>query len=112
MALIATLVVVAWSVYPVFRLQYEHRRELESLESELGGLKERNEQLRDEVEGLKTPEGVEALARASLGLVRPGEQAYIVTGGSSSEASAAAPPSEASGDPLWQRALDSLFGLD
>jgi len=35
--LIATLVAAAWMVYPVFRLQYEHHRELDSLESERRG---------------------------------------------------------------------------
>jgi len=44
--------------------------------------------------------------------VKPGEQAYVVTGGvvaGSDEASATASEGEA---PLWQRALDTLFGLE
>lgn len=109
---IAAVVLAAWTVYPVFRLQYEHQRELDALESELSGLKERNEELRDEVEDLKTPEGVEQLARATLGLVRPGEDAYVVTGGAASETSATVITAEEVEGPLWQRALDSLFGLN
>jgi cell division protein FtsL len=112
--LIVTLVAAAWMVYPVFRLQYEHRRQADSLESELEGLKSRNDELRDEVDELKTPEGVEEVARDTLGLVKPGEQAYVVTGGvtgESLETSATASPGPGE-PPLWQRALDALFGLE
>lgn len=112
LAVIVALVLAAWWVYPTFRLQYEHQREVETLENELGDLKERNEQLRDEVDGLKTPEGVEQLARESLGLAKPGEQVYVVTGSVATETSATADASEGDGQPLWQRALDALFGLD
>lgn len=114
LVLIVTIVVAAWMVYPVFRLQYEHRRQVDSLESELEGLKSRNDELRDEVDELKTPEGVEEVARDTLGLVKPGEQAYVVTGGAAGdtlETSATASPGSAEA-PLWQRALDALFGLE
>jgi len=106
------VVLAAWTVYPVFRLQYEHRREVDSLESELDGLKSRNDELREQVDELKTPEGVEELARASLGLVKPGEQAYVVTGGAVEETTATVSASGETESPLWQRALDTLFGLD
>lgn len=112
LAAIVALVLAAWWVYPTFKLQYEHGREVETLEQELDQLKSRNEQLRDEVEGLKTPEGVERLARESLGLAKPGEQVYVVTGGVAAEATDTVGVGEADGQPLWQRALDALFGLD
>lgn len=111
---ILTLVAAAWMVYPVFRLQYEHQRQVDSLESELEGLKSRNDELRDEVDELKTPEGVEEIARDTLGLVKPGEQAYVVTGGvvgGAAETSATPAPGTVEA-PLWQRALDALFGFE
>ena len=112
--MITTIVLAAWTVYPVFRLQYEHQRQVDSLESELEGLKSRNDDLRVEVDQLKTPEGVEEVARDTLGLVKPGEQAYVVTGGVASEAveSTITSPAGTAETPLWQRALDALFGLD
>lgn len=111
--MIVSLVLAAWWVYPTFKLQYEHRREVDTLENELEDLKSRNNELRDEVEGLKTPEGVERLARESLGLAKPGEQVYVVTGSMSSETTASADATDGDGaSAFWQRALDTLFGLD
>ncbi len=98
-------------IYPVLRIQYQHERELQTLQGELDGLKSRNEELREQVEGLKTPEGVERLARESLGMVKPGEQAYVVTGGSVTGASESVLATGTAEAPLWQRALDSLFGF-
>ena len=93
-------------------MQYEHQREVRTLEQELGNLKERNGELREEVDELKTPEGVEQLARDTLGLVKPGEQAYVVTGGTIGETSATVEPDAEGEVPVWQGILDTLFGLD
>jgi cell division protein FtsL len=109
-AIVLTLLLAVWTVYPVLRLQYQQQREVRSLETELAELKTRNEDLREQVEQLKTPEGVERVARESLGLVKPGEQAYVVTGSGSVETSPAA-TSEATAEPLLQSVFDLLFGL-
>lgn len=106
-----SLVTAAWMVYPVLRMQYQHERELQTLQSELDGLKTRNEVLREQVEGLKTPAGVEQLARENLGMVKPGEQAYVVTGGTLGETSSSVLATGTVEAPLWQRALDALFGF-
>lgn len=106
-----TIVLAAWTVYPVLRIQYQHERELQTLQAELDGLKRRNETLREQVDRLKTPEGVEQAARESLGMVKPGEQAYVVTGGSTGETSETVLPDAEPEPPLWQQALDALFGL-
>src|SRR5574340_972803 len=91
---VATLVLAAWTIYPVLRLQYQHQREVQTLQAELSGLKTRNADLRQEVDELKTPGGVEQLARETLGLVKPGEQAYVVTGGVASETSGSVLPTK------------------
>lgn len=106
-----TIVVAAWMVYPVLRMQYQQERELQSLQAELDSLKTRNAALREQVDQLKTPEGVEQAARESLGMVKPGEQAYVVTGGAAEETSATVLADEEADPPLWQQALDALFGL-
>lgn len=109
--MLAAIVISAWYVYPVFKLQYQHQHEVRTLEAELDSLKERNGELREEVDELKTPEGVEELARETLGLVKPGEQAYVVTGGVGDESTATVDAAQGE-KPLWQGVLDTLFGLD
>ncbi len=105
-----TVVAAAWSIYPVLRLQYQHERERATVEAELTGLKERNVELREQIDLLKTPEGVEELARENLGLVKPGEQPYVVTGGTLG-ATEPQPSEDETAPPLWREALDSIFGL-
>jgi predicted RNase H-like nuclease (RuvC/YqgF family) len=99
-------------VYPVLRLQYQQEREVQSLEAELESVKSRNETLRSQVDELKTPEGIERLARDGLGLVKPGEQAYVVTGGSTGEATATVSAQRTVESSLWLEVLDTVFGFD
>lgn len=111
----AALVLGAWQFYPVLRLQYQEQRRVAKLERQLHSMRKRNERLRADVERLKTPEGVEALARESLGYVRPGENAYVVTEmGGSAEGTIPDVPEDDSrltGRPVWVAALDLLFGV-
>ncbi len=109
---LASIVVAAWMVYPVLRLQYQQQREVQSLEAELESVRSRNETLRSQVDELKTPEGIERLARDGLGLVKPGEQAYVVTGGSIGEATTTVLPQQTEEPPLLLQALDAIFGFD
>jgi hypothetical protein len=44
-------------------------------------------------------------------MVKPGEQAYVVTGGTLGETSATVLVDGEPEPPLWQQALDALFGL-
>jgi cell division protein FtsB len=114
--LIATLVLAAWTLYPVLRLQYQQQRNKASLEQELAGLKERNAGLRAQVDRLKTPEGVEEAARANLGLVKKGENVVVVTDGTETRAPApevgaqtrSIAPTETS---VWLEVLDVVFGV-
>ncbi|MBU4556054.1 MAG: septum formation initiator family protein [Actinobacteria bacterium] len=117
---IAILVVIAaWSFYPVARMQYCEQREKQRLEVELASLKERNSKLRAEVDRLKTPEGVEEVARENLGLVKEGENLYVVLDEQQPESTTTAAPDTAptaaaiAGDSSsWQRALDMIFGFE
>ena len=114
-AIVVTAVfAIAWSFYSPLKLHYVEAREQHRLEVQLAELKERNQTLRAEVERLKTPEGVEELARTSLGLVKDGENLYVVVDGV--EESATPEPVGDDGmsgeeTPLWQAALDLVFGV-
>ncbi len=105
-------------LYPLVRMDYAGQREVEHLEEQLVGLQERNAELSDEVEHLKTPEGVEEAARESLGYVKPGENAYVVLGpeASGTETGSKVPEAERylgeETSPWWQRILDRLFGVE
>jgi len=101
-------------LYPTARLQYLEAREKTRLEQELASLKERNQDLKAQVDRLKTPEGVEEMARSDLGMVKEGENLYVVTVGSEPTIPApvvdvASPPSD---EPLLVRLLDYVFGLE
>lgn len=110
---VAFLAVAIWAFYPVARLQYQEERERARLESELEGLKERNAELRAQVERLKTPEGVEEIARQDLGMVREGENVYVVMDAeeSSGTVTQEATPNQADGDGIVYEVLDIVFGL-
>ena len=112
MAIVAAIMLAAWTIYPVLRIQYQQQREVQSLEAELAGLKDRNVELRAQVDELKTPEGVERIARESLGMVKPGEQVYVVTGGDAAETSVTVPGSPDDTRSLLQRILDAVFGFE
>jgi cell division protein FtsL len=114
--LLGTLVLAAWTLYPVLRLQYQQQREKTTLEQELAGLKDRNENLRAQVDRLKTPEGVEEAARSTLGLVKEGEEVYVVSDGESTRAPAPEIGEQtrsitASETSVWTKVLDAVFGF-
>jgi len=103
-------------LYPVLRLQYQQERNKASLEQELAGLKERNEGLRAQVDRLKTPEGVEEIARQNLGYVKEGEQICVVTDGEETrapapDAGASTRSVAASETSVWLEVLDVVFGV-
>lgn len=117
LALVAILVAAAWFFYPVARLQYQALREKEVLAAELDYVQERNAAIREEVDQLNTPEGVEMIARENLGLVKEGENVYVVvdsaaaTEGAPTELSAASSAQQMPAG-LWRRVLDFIFGFD
>jgi hypothetical protein len=106
------VIFAAWTIYPVLRIHYIEQRTVQTLEAELTGLKDRNAALRTEVDELKTPEGVEALARETLGLVKPGEQSYVVTGAGIGETTQTPAGDRRDADSFWRQLLDAIFGLD
>jgi cell division protein FtsL len=105
--------VLGWALYSPLKIQYQETREQARLEAELASLQERNEGLSAQVERLKTPEGVEEVARESLGMVKPGENLYVVIDPAEEATTAVAGvPEEATvQDSLWNDLLDLVFGV-
>lgn len=113
---LSVFIAAVWTLYPVLRLQYQQQREVASLETELEGIKTRNIELAEQVDRLKTPEGVEEIARQDLGLVKDGEQVYVVTGRSDPDLDSQAVnertrSSDEEQTSLWMEVLDALFGV-
>jgi cell division protein FtsL len=106
------IAVAAWSLYPVARVQYQEERNRARLEAELEGLRERNADLRAQVDRLKTPEGVEEVARQDLGLVKEGENLYVVMDSETESATALTNPEPVLDDNAWLQVLDAVFGFD
>ncbi len=107
-------VLILWTYYPVLRVQWTEQRKKARLEAELEALKDRNTELRAEVDRLHTPAGVEEIARSTLGYVRAGEKAYVVTEATSTASAPATTSVPQTGPgpvPAWMRALDLLFGV-
>lgn len=65
-------------VYPV-RDYFEQRDRIRARETEFEALADANEQLFNEVQRLRTPEGVRSAARSQLGYVLPGEDRIALT---------------------------------
>jgi len=106
------LVVAAWSLYPAARVQYQEERNKARLEAELDGLKERNAELRAQVDRLKTPEGVEEIARQDLGLVKEGENLYVVMDSEAESVTVPVDSEPRSDNSTWMRVLDAVFGFE
>lgn len=70
-------VLIVFSITPAREL-YKQWQEVKGLEKELSSVRRQNEKLKEEVERLKTDAYIEQQARARLGLVKPGEQAYVI----------------------------------
>ncbi|MBS3955983.1 MAG: septum formation initiator family protein [Clostridiales bacterium] len=108
----AMLLVLVWSLYEPLKMRYTETREQHRLEAELADLQERNRDLREQVERLKTPEGVEEVARTSLGFVREGENLYVVIDADENTmtAEAGVEPAADANTPFWRDILDFVFG--
>lgn len=57
----------------------EYRAEIPVLQEEIGETRAYNAEQRQLISDLNTPEGIERVARERYGMVRPGEEVYIVT---------------------------------
>ncbi|MFQ5574513.1 MAG: septum formation initiator family protein [Terriglobia bacterium] len=70
--------VIAWSLYPL-KIHFEQRRQIDQIKEELSAVRHDNKLLVRDIRLLQTLDHVELLARENLGMVRPGEEAYVVS---------------------------------
>jgi len=101
-----------WSFSPA-RLWLKEQREIEILKRKLVTLRTKNRTLEEEIARLKTDAYIEQLARRELGLVKPGETAYIVIPSSEKKVSnkpETKPLNESvRGKPSWWQKVVSFF---
>ena len=111
--IVLVLALIGWVFYPPMKIQYQESREQMRLEAELESLKERNDALSAQVQRLQTPEGVEEVARESLGLVKPGENLYLLIDPDEETSTPlpASPDEEVVQESLWYGLLDLVFGV-
>jgi cell division protein FtsB len=62
----------------VVRQYFDQRADIDRLEARLEALQEQRESLQRRIEQLRDPEYLERLARECLGMVAPGEIAFVV----------------------------------
>jgi cell division protein FtsB len=67
----------AMAVEPTRRL-LEQRERIEGMARDLGRIKAANRSLEDRIVRLRDPDYIEQRAREQVGLIRPGETAYVV----------------------------------
>ncbi len=89
------------------RTLLQQRRDTRAATAELRDLRERNEALEERARRLRDPREIEQLAREQYGLVRPGEEPYVVL-------PAPPPPPERDADEdrnVVERVWDSVTGI-
>jgi cell division protein FtsB len=74
--LVVVTMLAVFSVVPV-RQYFEQRSQIARLERRAGELERANDGLRSDIRRLHDPEYLERVARACLGMVKPGEVAFV-----------------------------------
>ncbi|MDR3036930.1 MAG: septum formation initiator family protein [Coriobacteriales bacterium] len=110
------LVLAAVMLYPVAREYYVAQRENDRLSAEYQAVLERNEKIRQQIDDLQTPEGIEDRAREEWGWVKQGEQAVNITGLNITDSSTGLPTAVESGsikapEDWWTQTLDEFFAV-
>ena len=110
---VVAVVVTAVGIFP-FRQILEQHDAVDSAEERLDAVRAENRLLEEEIVALRTPQGVERLAREQFGLVRPGEVAYIVDISEGAATPPLAPPPMLirDGRPWWESVWDWMTGED
>lgn len=112
--LVIALAAVAADVFPIRQI-ISQGRELERSQTRLEEIREENRRLEQRIQDLQTPAGIEQIARADFGYVRPGDISYVVI--AEDGGAAAGRPGQAQGaDPesggFLQALWDYLTGRD
>lgn len=96
------LVVLFWSIYPL-KERLDQQREIKNLNAKLVRLKKENRVLKDDLGKLKRDEYIELLARKEFGLIKPGEEAYLVATSKEEEVEVVEEKPKKEKPTFWQR---------
>ena len=94
LALFLLLILVAKATWSVYNKEHESRKRLDSVESSLTALQAREKKLREDIDRLKTPEGMETQIREQFQVAKPGERMVVLVDGKKDDKTNA--PKEAS----------------
>ena len=105
--IIVCLIAAVFVVFFPARQLVNQRTQLEDLETRLAQLDVQNMRLNNDIRRLQDPAELEVMARERLGLVKPGEHAYMFV---SPEATPAPPPVPTlpARKPIWTRVWSSI----
>jgi len=109
--LLAALAFTVSGVFP-FRQLIQQRQQVDAASQQLDTLRAENDRLAEELDALHTDDEIERIAREQYGLVRPGEEAFVVI---VPDAVPVAPAAPVAGDPApswWQRMWLFVTGGD
>jgi cell division protein FtsB len=104
------LIAAVFVVFFPARQLVNQRTQLEDLETRLAQLDTQNKRLEDRIRRLQDPGELEVMARERLGLVKPGEHAYMFV---APDATPVPPPvpTLAARTPIWTRVWSAVTGF-
>ena len=111
--LLPTLSYAGYSVTDRWYQSYLLAEEEEALRLEIGDLRQQNLRLQAELLEARSDRYVEAVAREQLGLVKPGDRAFVLVGPAAPSTPAALPiatPPTRPDKPAWRTFLEAVLG--
>ncbi len=75
---VAVILAAVWLFYPIYQVRMNQEQQLASVRREYARVRAENRSLRKRIAEIKSPEYIERYAREKLGLIKPGETAYVV----------------------------------
>ena len=110
--LLPTLAYAGYSVADRWYQSFLLAQEEEALRVEIGELRRENLRLQAELVRVRSDQYVESVAREQLGLIKPGDRAFVLVGPAAPPTpEVQAPPPAARPEKAgWRRLLEALFG--
>jgi cell division protein FtsL len=113
--IIAVIAILFLTIAPV-REFLRQRAEIDDLASELNSVKQQNRELQLETQRLNTDAYIEQQARERLGLIKPGEEPFLLVppkqvAPKPAVKPAAKPKPKPKADPWWQQIIDYIRSL-
>ena len=98
--LLAALAFTVSGVFPIRQL-IQQRQQVDAARAQLDALRFENDRLADEIDALHTDQEIERIAREQYGLVRPGEEAFVIIVPEAPADEVAPVPEEVAEPPSW-----------